>query len=388
VQKTLKAEMRTIVFVDAVNFTSELKTHGKPIISPKINRLQEFVEFFFVYKLKGEFIGKMGDGFLVLCPPTPPEVIASALSCQEFVRAYNVGKDGPGLLNARIAIHYGLISPPQGGNYIDTNLNITARLEGATPANCTCISSTLHDIVVDTLRELTFEKMASEFKGLGENKYYLVTDRAGGTSEPTRQEARLSFYISTLSALHDAESWEAAKTTCEQALLDFPSNPEFISQLAFSLYRLEDYPGSIRYYEQCVTKGYESGRALLYIGRAYDAMGNSTHALDVFLQAVANDEVAFHALCDIADIHFMRRDLANAKEWAEKSLKANSYFISPMALLVAIGIINDDNHAAAEVLKRVDAGRRGMLRRFAEQNLQRFRQKGFKRKLDELFENG
>jgi hypothetical protein len=56
-------EMRTIVLVDAVNFTSELKTHGRGVITPKINRLQEFTEFFFVYKLKGEFIGNLGTGF-------------------------------------------------------------------------------------------------------------------------------------------------------------------------------------------------------------------------------------------------------------------------------------------------------------------------------------
>jgi class 3 adenylate cyclase len=176
------------------------------------------MEFCFVYKLKGKFIGKMGDGFLVLCPPTPPEVITEALSCQAFIAAYNVGKEGVQVLNTRIAIHYGLIAPPEEGNYIDTNLNLTARLEGATPPNCTCISSTLYDIVVDTLRELTFKELESNFKGLGENKYYIVTDPAGGAPEPTRREARLSFYFSTLSALRDSEEWEAVKNTCEQAL--------------------------------------------------------------------------------------------------------------------------------------------------------------------------
>jgi hypothetical protein len=77
-------EMRTIVFVDAVNFTSELKSHGRSIIAPKIRQLKEFTEFFFVYKLKGKLIGQMGDGFLVLCPPTPAEVITEALSCLSF----------------------------------------------------------------------------------------------------------------------------------------------------------------------------------------------------------------------------------------------------------------------------------------------------------------
>jgi len=58
--KSTKPEMRTIVFVDAVNFTQELKTHGRAAISPKVNQLQEFAEFCFIYKLKGEFIGKNG----------------------------------------------------------------------------------------------------------------------------------------------------------------------------------------------------------------------------------------------------------------------------------------------------------------------------------------
>ena len=41
-----KAETRTIILLDAVNFTQELKTHGKPAIAPKINKLKEFAEFF------------------------------------------------------------------------------------------------------------------------------------------------------------------------------------------------------------------------------------------------------------------------------------------------------------------------------------------------------
>jgi len=257
--KKNKPEMRTIVFVDAVDFTSELKTHGKAEIAPKISQLQEFAEFFFVYKLKGEFIGKMGDGFLVLCPPTPPEVINEALSCQAFVAAHNFGKEGPQRLNTRIAIHYGLITPPENANYVDTNLNLTARLEGATPPNCVCISSTLYDIVSDTLRDLTFQELEANFKGLGQNKYYIVGDAVGRGFEPTRQEARLSFYLSTLSSLRDSEDWEAVKTTCEQALLDFPGNPEFSSQLGFSLMFLGDYPGAIRAYEHCVSNSTVSG---------------------------------------------------------------------------------------------------------------------------------
>lgn len=49
-----KPEMRTIVLVDAVNFTNELKTHGRGVIAPKINRLQEFAEFFFCVQIERE----------------------------------------------------------------------------------------------------------------------------------------------------------------------------------------------------------------------------------------------------------------------------------------------------------------------------------------------
>jgi len=59
------------------------------------------------------------------------------------------------------------------------------------------------------------------------------------------------------------------RTTCEQALLDFPGNPEFIQPARFlSLFELEDYPGAIRAFEECVAKNYEIGDSLLYIGRA------------------------------------------------------------------------------------------------------------------------
>ncbi len=105
-----KAETRTIVLLDAVNFTQELKTHGRSAISPKINTLKEFAEFFFVFKLNGELIGQLGDGVVILCPPTPAEVINEAIACQSFIRAYNQGKVAPAVLNVRIAIHVGLIA--------------------------------------------------------------------------------------------------------------------------------------------------------------------------------------------------------------------------------------------------------------------------------------
>jgi hypothetical protein len=80
-------EIRTIVMIDAVNFSGEIKSHGRDAIAPKINALREFVEFFFIYKLKGAIIGEMGDGFLLLCPPEPHRVLAEAFGCMRFVRA-------------------------------------------------------------------------------------------------------------------------------------------------------------------------------------------------------------------------------------------------------------------------------------------------------------
>jgi len=383
--KTVKPEMRTIVFVDAVDFTSELKQHGRAAIATKIAKLQEFADFFFVYKLKGTFIGKLGDGFLLLCPPAPPEVIAEALSCQSFVDAYNVGKNEPELLNTRIAVHYGLIAPPEGGNYIDTNLNLTARLEGATPPNSVCISATLYDIVADTLKELSFEELKSDFKGLGENKYYAVRDPNGRAVAPSRRESRLSYYFSTVSALHEAENWEAVKTTCEQALIDFPGNPEFISQLGYSLLLLDDYPGAIRAYEQCVAKNYDVAVSLLYIGRAYMRMGQGARALAVLTEAIEKGDQPFHALNDIADIYFERNDYDNAEMWAKKSLKVNRHFLFPMATLIVIDLLRGDKEAPLTIVRRVEPRRRPFLREDIEARCKLIGIRGFNTVLDAVF---
>src|ERR1044071_394593 len=209
--RTDKSEMHTIVFVDAVNFTKELKTYGRVVITPKINQLRDFTDFFFVYKLGGELIGQMGDGFLVLCPPTPAEVINEALACQSFIDAYNYKREPPAVLNTRVAIHYGLIAPPERGNYVDTNLNLTARLEGATPPNSICISSILYEIVADVLRGYEFQELESDFKGLGQNKYYIVSNTSERSTQPTRHEARLSFYFSTINAFRIAGNWKSVR---------------------------------------------------------------------------------------------------------------------------------------------------------------------------------
>jgi tetratricopeptide (TPR) repeat protein len=384
-RKSSKPEMRTIVLVDAVQFTSELKRYGRAAITPKINQLQDFSEFFFVYKLKGEFIGKMGDGFLLLCPPTPAEVIHGALSCQAFVAAYNAGKEEPQILNTRIAVHYGLIALPEDGNYIDTNLNLTARLEGATPANSTCISSTLYDIVADTLRDLTFRELEADFKGLGESKYYIVADPAQRGPEPTRRESRLSFYLATLSSLRDAEDWDAVKVTCEQALQDFPGNPEFLSQLGFSLLLLDDYPGAIRAYEQCVARGYDVGDSLLFIGRAYERMGSPERAIEVLMEAVKSDPRPFHALCDVADIHFDRGNYDDAMKWAKKSLAVNRRFVSPLAIRIAIHVMRQEYDAVEGLARNFDSGRRPALLNAVRARLASARHKGYTKRLDASF---
>lgn len=125
-------------------------------------------------------------------------------------------------------------------------------------------------------------------------------------SEPTRRESRLSFYFSTLAALRDSEDWDAVKNTCEQALVDFPGNPEFTRELGFAFLYRGDYPAAIRAYEQCVARDYEVGESLFFIGRAYYRMGNPTRALEVLTDVAEKEPKNFHALGAIADIHLDR----------------------------------------------------------------------------------
>jgi tetratricopeptide (TPR) repeat protein len=378
-------EMRTIVFVDAVNFTSELKSHGRSIIAPKIKQLKEFTEFFFVYKLKGRLIGQMGDGFLVLCPPTPTEVITEALSCLSFVSAYNFGQQPPTTLNTRIAIHFGMISPPERGNYIDTNLNLTARLEGATPPNTVCISSSLYDIVADTLREITFEELKSDFKGLGENKYYKVSKSSNRILEPTRRESRLSFYFATIDALRETESWDAVRTTCEQALMDFPDNPEFITQLGYSLFELDDYIGAIRAFEKCINLGYNIGQSLYLIGLSNGSIGNEKHALEVFQEAVENDSSHFHALGEIASIYLKRGNYEEADKWAKKSFRVNPRFIIPIAIQIVIRLIKREDNALIPLIRKIEPARHSYLREYIQLYLKGLRKSGYGKKLGANF---
>lgn len=380
-----KPEMHTIVFVDAVNFTQELKTHGRAIIVPKINQLRDFTEFFFVYKLKGEFIGKMGDGFLVLCPPTPAEVIGEALSCQSFVAAYNHGKEPPFILNTRIAIHYGLIAPPEQGNYIDTNLNLAARLEGAAPPNSICISSVLYEIVADTLRSFIFDELKTELKGLGENKYYLASSSPKRTIEPTRRESRLSFYFSTIDALRKAHNLEAVRETCEQALTDFPDNPEFTSQLAHALFELKEYIPSMRAYERCLQMDYDVARSLFYIGLAHRNKGRRSQAIDVFKQAVEVNPTYFHAMAAIAQTYLRDNDYSQAVKWAKAAFRVNPRFITPISIQAAVAIITKKDSLLKPLIKKIDADRHGYLRLNIEELLGRCEVIDYSRRLDSAF---
>jgi tetratricopeptide (TPR) repeat protein len=384
-KNTNKAETRTIVLLDAVDFTQEMKTHGRSAITPKINQLQEFAEFFFVYKLKGELIGKLGDGFLILCPPTPAEVINEAVACQTFIRAYNQGKSGPAILNVRIAIHFGLIAPPEGGNYIDTNLNLTSRLEGATPSNCICISSVLYQIVADVLRGYKFEELESEFKGLGQNQFYVISNPSDKNLEPTRRESRLSFYFSTIDTLRGAEEWEAIRETCDQALIDFPDNPELTSQLAYALLELEEYQASISAYERCVEMSYDISGSLYLIGCAYERLDDEERAMASLREAVRRNPRHFHSMAEISSIYLFRGDIAEASKWSKRALKHNPAFLTPLSLLVVIALINKEYDSIPTLIERIEHHRRDYLRRLADRMLAYLSIRGHKKRLDLAF---
>lgn len=382
-----KEEMRTIVFLDAVNFTLELKTHGRALIIPKINQLREFTEFFFVHKLKGEFIGQLGDGFLVLCPPTPIEVINEAIACQSFIMAYNHGKETPAILNTRIAIHYGLIAPPEGGNYIDTNLNFTARLEGVTPPNGICISSVLYDIVVDVLRGYKFEELKSDFKGLGQNKYYIISNPSVKTPEPTRREARLSFYFSTIDALREVENWEAVRDTCEQALVDFHGHPEFTSQLAYASLILGDNLGAIRTYEQCIQMGYDVADSLYFIGVANRDIGNEARAIEIFEEAIKKEPKIFHAMVELGEIYLNRRDYVEANHWAKKVTKLAPIYYIPYAIQVVIALVLKKDKSLNTLIKKIppQVRMRGDFRLKIEDYLKSLSETDYSKKLRRAF---
>lgn len=386
-KKHNKAEMRTIIFIDAVNYTQELKEFGRDAITPKINQLKEFAEFFFVYKLKGEFIGKLGDGFLILCPPTPVEIISEAVSCQSFIAAYNYEKNSPEKLNVRIAIHFGIIAPPEEGNYIDTNLNLTARLEGATPANCICISSVLHQIVSDVLRGYKFEEMEAEFKGLGHNKYYLVTNPLQST-ELTKRELRLGFYFSTIQAFRSANKYENASETCKQALTDFPDNPEILFQLASSYKSLKEFDQALLVYEQCVKLNYEKGMMLYFMGNIYITLDNYELAMDKFNESIKAEPKFFHSMAGISEIYLAKKDYVQSKKWAKKALNFAPKYLTPISIMVILELLNGNEEGAKEWIGKVEFSRHLLLKRFLQNQTRIINDKNLTKKAILLLNSG
>lgn len=378
-------EMRSVVLVDAVNFTHELKTEERAIITAKINRLREFVEFFFVYKLKGSLIGELGDGFLLLCPPEPHRVLSEAFECMSFVRAYNHSKKKTAVLNTRIAVHYGLIAPPEGGNYMDTNINLTSRLEGVTPPNSICVSSVVRDIVSDTLRHFEFKELTSDLKGFGQSKFYIVTGKSDSIPDPTRNESRLGFYLSTIDTLRTADDWEAVRSTCEQALVDFPSNPEFTFHLAYSSLILDRCSEAIEAFQECVRMNYEVGDALHFIGMAYRDLGDESRAVESFEMCVQAAPDHCHAMVEMGDICFEHRQYAEAWRWAKRATRVAPRFFHPRALEIAIALILGKKLDLTKVVKHVPPRNRVLFRSYIQEYLETARVLKYRRLLDGVF---
>lgn|GEM_PF-5094523 len=358
-----RPELRTIVYVDAVNFTKELHDYEHARIAPKINQLKEFVEFFFVHKLQGEIINEMGDGFLILCPADPVEVIKEALSCRSFIAAYNHDKQAPSTLSARIAIHFGPVQPPENGNYIDTNLNYTARLEGATPPGGICISDALHSVVKVLLSDYDVKPLKGDFKGLGQSRFYLVSQQGKQNAQTYRRESQLSFYFATINSFMSAQDpddpdenafpWIPIGRTCEHALVDFPDHPEFMSQLAYALLQLNDHIGAIRYFEKCAAVNYKLSDSLYFIARAYEELEQPTEAEQFFHKAAAADATNFHALARLAEISFAKKEFREALRFAKQAAKRAPNYFTPYAIQVAVGLLFKKDEEMKKLVQRM-----------------------------------
>jgi tetratricopeptide (TPR) repeat protein len=335
------AQLRCIVFVDAVNSTQELKTLGHPAVGRKIAALRDFAEFCFIYRLKGEFIGELGDGFLILCPPDPPRVLAEAFVLLDFVRAHNHGAQPPADLNVRIAVHFGLVEPPAGRNYLDANISLTSRLEGATPPNAICCSSVLHDIVAPTLREYRFAEADGDLKGFGETKYYILS-RSNSDEENVKRNERLSFYLGTINALTRAGNWKAVAATCEQGLKDFKDNPEFWYQFAFANIKLGNDDEMVRGFKECVRLNYKLGDALFFLARRYVKVGDIDEAVNTLKRALEIDPNYEHAMTALAEIYAKKGLLKEARLWTRRALKLQPRFFVPIAMLAALDIGQGD----------------------------------------------
>jgi tetratricopeptide (TPR) repeat protein len=331
------AQLRCIVFVDAVNSTQELKTLGHATVGRKIAALRDFAEFCFVFRMKGEFIGELGDGFLILCPPDPPRVLAEAFVLLDFVRAHNHRSQPPADLNVRIAVHFGLVQPPTGRNYLDANISLTSRLEGTTPPNAICCSSVLHDIVAPTLREYHFTEAGGDLKGFGETKYYILS-RSNTDEENVKRSERLSFYLGTINALGRAGDWKAVAATCEQGLKDFKDNPEFWYQFACANLVLKNDDEMVRGFKECIRLNYKLGESLGFIGNRYEEVGDIDAAVNTLNRAVEVDPKHFHAMTTLAEIYAKRGSLKEARLWTRRALKLAPKYYTPIAMLAALDI--------------------------------------------------
>lgn len=352
-QSVDRLDMKTIVFLDAVNFSEELKKHGRPVISIKINQLRDFAEYFFVHRLKGLIVGELGDGFLIFCPPEPHKVIQEAFACMGFIRAYNHEKEPPAILNARIAIHYGLIAPPEGGNYIDSNINLLSRLEGATPPNAICVSSVVHDIVADTLRQFVFTQVNSELKGFGQSRFYFVSVSGNSPSANSLAGDRLSFYLSTIEALRRVANWNAVINTCKQALNDFKGNPEFLFQLGFASSLIRESEDAITAFQECVRQGYNIGESFHFIGTNYRRSGDEPNAIEAFRKAVEYDPQGFHSMVELAEICLSKGQVDEAWDWTSRALKIAPHYFRPIALKVTLVIVSKRRASLENLVRNV-----------------------------------
>ncbi len=275
----------------------------------------------------------------------------------------------------------------RGGNYIDTNLNLTARLQGVTPPNGICISSVLYDIVADVLRDYRFEELKSDFKGLGQNKYYIISNPSLKTLEPTLREARLSFYFSTIDALREVENWEAVRDTCEQALVDFHSHPEFTSQLAYALLILGDKLGAIRTYEQCIQMGYDVPDSLYFIGVAQREIGNEPRSVEIFEEAIKKEPKLFHAMVELGEIYLNRRNYVEANHWAKKATKLAPRFYIPHAIQVVIALGLKKDKSLNTLIKKIphEVRMRGDFRLQIQDYLKSLGETDYNKKLSRAF---
>ena len=181
----------------------------------------------------------------------------------------------------------------------------------------------------------------------------MISSPSDKSVEPTRRESRLSFYFSTIDTLRTAEESEAVRDTCEQALIDFPDNPELMSQLGFSLLRLEEYEECISVYERCVQMNYEISQSLYSIGCAYHHLGDYDRTLASFKEAIRRNPRHFHSMAGIATIALGRGEFSEAAKWSRRALKYNPAFLTPLSVLIVIALIEKDHESIPLLIERL-----------------------------------